>query len=98
MTREEILAMKPGEDLDALIELHLFDKTRSMYFKPTKYSTSISAAWEVVEKIKQEMQDVTIHDDPYQGATATISLMSVGKAPTVPHAICIASLLAVMDA
>lgn len=54
MDRETILAMKPGRELDSLVENHVFglpfvdnETLRCPY-----YSTDISAAWEVVEKFK----------------------------------------------
>lgn len=57
LTREDILAMKPGINLDGLIET-LIMQTRKpgpgFRLNPKHYSTDISAAWEVVEKMHNE--------------------------------------------
>lgn len=49
MTREEILAMRPGRDLDLLVCERVFDNKTFGSVKP--YSTDISAAWPVVEEM-----------------------------------------------
>ncbi len=46
MTTEEILAMRPGRDLDLLVCEKVFDNKTLGSVKP--YSTDISAAWQVV--------------------------------------------------
>lgn len=66
MTREEILAMEAGRELDALVAVKIIgleveekeDHLR-MYVKGTRtpiltHSTDISAAWRVVEKVTEE--------------------------------------------
>jgi len=73
MTKEEILAMEAGEELDALIDKEIFSGNgcvHDLYWvdpdeyacskchkqfvspEPWAYSTTISAAWQVVEKMR----------------------------------------------
>jgi len=44
MTKEEILAMKAGAKLDALVHVKVVD---SYYPEPRPYSTNILVAWQV---------------------------------------------------
>lgn len=76
MTREEILAMEPGRELDALIEQHIFGKrvewiqdevTDPYPIVPAEYgyivenySSDISAAWEVVNQMYKDNWDFTL--------------------------------------
>jgi len=46
MSREEILEMKPGRELDVLVAQKIFDNC------VCGYSTDITAAWQVVEKMR----------------------------------------------
>ena len=60
MKKEEILAMEAGEKLDALVLKEVMGEEGQFYWRghpdygaaPIKYSTDISAAWQVVEKMK----------------------------------------------
>ncbi|MEK5419398.1 BC1872 family protein [Paenibacillus sp. FSL L8-0708] len=63
LTREELLAMEPGNELDIEIAVTVMgrerDKFRSGWIRlgdlstyPKQYSKDISAAWEVEERIK----------------------------------------------
>lgn len=81
------------DTLPQLPKYYLPEYERTIFRDVPLYSSEISASWEVVEKIKQELQDVTIHDDPYSGVTVAISLISVVKDKTVPLAICKAALI-----
>lgn len=90
MKREEILAMEHGEQLDALVaefvmglpEVHVMDGSvwfqdnEGAYREVINYSADISAAWEVVEKVKsmlfskrnrflKELQTLTKKDSEY---------------------------------
>ena len=62
------------------------------------YSTDISAAWEVVEKMVKEYGDFVIdYDDSYNGGqwSASVDKLRVAAlAKTAPEAICKAALLA----
>jgi hypothetical protein len=61
MTRDEVLAMKPGRELDALVagrvmgwrvfETKLIKDGYVAYLADFNPSTNIAAAWEVVEKL-----------------------------------------------
>jgi hypothetical protein len=109
MTRDEILNTPAGREIEALIELAIFNRTLTSaasdasYIKTPNgyedlrrnkhYSTDISAAWEVVEKLKPQFQEITIDADKdwrcyFDSACAF--------AETAPLAICRAALLAVM--
>ena len=98
MTRDEVLALKPGSKLDLLV----CEKVMKWItpWEPFFPSTDISAAWEVVEKMSEQWpqyQLTKIEDgwsvmwgfDGYGWPEAT------GK--TAPEAICKAALMAVMD-
>ncbi len=83
---------------------HLVDhnqcEVRPAEFKP--YSTDISAAWEVVEKLQSEGFHACVHryvqKNPHWGAQFDKEDLDVicgptqGAAPTAPHAICLAAL------
>ena len=51
LTREYILSLKPGPELNALVLTHIFNRTMSMVLRMPDYSTSMDAAMEVVEKM-----------------------------------------------
>lgn len=115
MNKEEILAMKAGEELDELIERDIFDwkpkfkhgDVQEFYrsdFLP--YSTNISSAWQVVEKITKELDYPfyltyckSIHEEDKQDWRATFALFVKGlihvynDGKTAPEAICKAALL-----
>lgn len=109
MTKSEMIALDPGRELDAHIAVmvmgfkevtivgkHYFTDPIDTSLK--EYSTDISAAWEVVEKMPVDI----IH--PYAGFRLTKLVNSVivsfdgtevtGK--TAPEAICKAALLAIL--
>lgn len=93
MTRDEILAMPAGREMDVLVGRHVMDLVGppDLYWE---YSTDISAAWMVVEKFpavsltfrgKYWFCDVNQVDFDYS------------QAETAPLAICRAALLAVTE-
>lgn len=129
MTRDEILNMPAGREMDALIWLSLNDKPLDIltcrhidgdvqphagyplgHISPPCYSTDISSAWEVVEKIVENFKcDVSIanrssgNDCPriyvcrIQYGTLEYDnpdLLLYVVADTAPLAICRAALLA----
>ena len=68
MTKEEIMAMETGDGLDAMIDKEIFGGDGCPH---DLYSTDISSAWKVVEKLRS-MEDgegnsllccLTIHSD-----------------------------------
>ena len=70
MTREEILKMPAGSEIELLISDHVLklstlEWNRRFFNNRTKFSTDIAAAWEVVEKINQMITNghLTLEDD-----------------------------------
>jgi hypothetical protein len=101
MTRDEILNLEAGREMDVTVGYHVMDLVAPPDIYP-EYSTDISAAWQVFrnKKVVHWMHDIEIQDaeniqiigaaeDSYSGAT-----ILEGKAPLI---ICRAALLAVME-
>ena len=96
--------MKPGPELDALIAEHVMEVgafSECMQQDPYLcYSTNITAAWEVVKKVKESLGDFARFvkcilevtegevDDPYQ------CFFNFFGFENAPHAICLAALKA----
>lgn len=109
MTREQILAMQPGRELDALVAEKVMGLTNfywlsgERFYGPeyqhnrlSDYSTDISAAWEVVDKIGSvKVLGPTIQGEWY---SSVLGNRKVGVwAKTAPEAICKAALIACME-
>jgi len=104
MTRDEILAMEPGRELDALVAEKVMGWTHYreewggvVPDSISHYSTDISAAWEVVEKMGPFTQ---LTADIYNGITVwhcSFSVVDSVDAVTAPEAICKAALLAALE-
>jgi hypothetical protein len=107
MTRDDILAMEPGREMDELVEFKVMGTrkpAKGFVINPKHYSTSISAAWEVVEKFP--LVDVS-RCEFFEGNVTHEIKMWVKldedaipyelSAKTAPEAICKAALLAVLD-
>lgn len=127
MTRDEILAMPPGREMDALVaekvmgwgkpETDVFcreclDPTVQHWERPGGYrcgdryafSLDPAAVWMVVEELVEMGRYPTIHigpteddDEPVCFVTLVNPLEECPPALDMPHAICRASLLAVME-
>lgn len=131
MTKEEILNMKPGRELDALIATKIFgwyfkkmptgkmllppDNDERKYFAAVwdengipgylpEYSTDISAAWEVVEKLNEKFE-VSILLDINGFANIYLFLpqnlfydaeFEVENYTSLPEAVCKVALMAVI--
>jgi len=126
MTRDEILKLEAGREMDALILKHIFNADviwkdsviNSVGFSPAGfhgkwpnsshvyskggYSADISAAWEVVEKLKSIGLELLL--DNYSpnwscDFTETLEVTSEKEvsADTAPLAICRAALLATLE-
>jgi hypothetical protein len=113
LTREQVLALKPGNELDLIVAIevmgHEAGEFKDGWIKlgpkfegcPKRYSTDISAAWEVFKWLVKMHEDATIaypwnvsaDYDPMRETTWKIH--AEGK--SVPEAICKAALLAVLD-
>lgn len=117
MTKEEILAMVPGRELDALVAervMLLKVNAKNGAFSVIsdigrsglkRYSNDISAAWEVVERMRERIfSKRRIFLDNLQELTRYIGTIDRPVAwPDVfwfvnPESICKAALLAVMEA
>ena len=136
MTRDEILAMEPGRELDALVAERVMGKPKPTViprsdekfletwddwggawlarfkgdneigqYYALPFSTNISKAWEVVEKM-QELGCMIELDRYYPGENSGLwtclfcagsELCGRAEVPTAPEAICKAALLAVME-
>ncbi len=110
MTKEEILSLKPGRELDALVAkmvmgLGKYDSWEEFELKP--YSTDISAAWEIIEQfpifeLEKESIFASSHYLPPTWLEDGIWCVLtddrwnrfVGYGETAPEAICKAALLA----
>jgi hypothetical protein len=138
MTREEVLAMEPGRELDALIRQRIFNWNYPSYeqmksmaekqwevqpecihfmsdfdawkvdgdfyweYRSPRYSTDISAAWEVVEKPEiMDRYQIGVYPTSFVKWVAR-KYMPGGKdctvqADTAPEAICKCVLLAILE-
>ena len=105
MTREEILNMPAGREMDALIAKFVM-KVDSPH-DVCKFSTDIADAWTVVEKMKSKhfriyYKSVPFHKDDKEPIGWMCSVSGFEFMPehadTAPLAICRAALLAVMEA
>jgi len=115
MKREEILALEPGRDLDAHVALIVMGfkeitKVGNHYFTDPidttlkSYSTDISAAWDVVEKMRTNKiyLDIRVWPDEYQvlphrDENNEVIHRCVVRNQSLPAAICKAALLTVLD-
>lgn len=98
LTREKILAMEPGRELDALVAKKIFGVNNP----DTRWSpsTEISAAWEVVEELNGkcafEIGRAGDYFDPNRKWKARFGMSGWVEADTALESICKAALLAVM--
>lgn len=133
MTRDEIMSMEPGRELDCLVaekvmgykvsfwSLHLAEDGSKEELIPNNlgdcalqvmykdniwqcipsYSTDISAAWEVRQRIHDTIggtKIISVCDDFPEECQIWDGMKYISvRANTVPEAICKAALLAVMD-
>ncbi len=108
MTRDEILAMKPGRELDSLVAEKVMGYTTYGQFRDKdgvrvmidRYSTDIAAAWEVAEKMTSLFWEMNL-DTGSKSNTTKVEFyrtfdqtFHVVVANTAPEAICKAALLA----
>lgn len=89
MNRGAILEMQPGRELDALVSKTVFGM-ENVGFIP--YSTSIAAAWSVLEKMEQETK-VSVWSDNNRKWACEVEYMIHDDCDTAPEAICKAALL-----
>lgn len=104
MTKEEILAMRPGRDLNLLVCEKVFNSETFGSVKP--YSTDITAAWQVLKRFREEYWCIEI-----KIADVCWVVMELLRTPPIraevsagthfeklPEAICKAALLAKLGA
>lgn len=115
MTRDEILAMNPGRELDRLVAEKVMNK-RVHFTRPwgwlyaeqdvnrwtnvKHYSTDISAAWEVRQHIHKTIggtKIISVCDEFPEECQIWDGRRYISvRANTVPEAMCMAALLAVL--
>lgn len=104
MTRDEILNMPAGREMDSLVAKYIMkvSDAREVFF----FSTDIYVAWEVVKKIMSEYWfSINTPCDSRSGMWEVDFMSLRDKSPfnyisygdTAPLAICRAALLAVME-
>jgi hypothetical protein len=108
MTRDEIMVMEAGREMDAMVNEYIIHDSpcvgvfysEEAYQNLPHYSTDISAAWEVVEKMSNK--EITIYHQ-LEGMTVEQAHWDVeidgneGLALTAPLAICRAALITVTE-
>ena len=97
MTRDDVLAMEPGRELDALVAKKVMGWFE--VWKPFSPSTDISAAWEVVEKLQGTYwvrMNSMMKDHSCGVGKPDMRWEYYGN--SMPEAICKAALLAVLEA
>jgi hypothetical protein len=111
MTRDEILNMPAGREMDVTIGYHVMDLVAPPGVYP-EYSTDIAAAWEVVEKISEQKNAqvyICTNFSSEFGDTFYVEIyknwdgeqeqiLTSATAETAPLAICRGALLAVIEA
>lgn len=97
LTRESIMSMEPGRELDALVAANVFGWHYGTYHPELRhYSTDISAAWEVVDRMSpQTMYMTRRHSDVWLCEFHGYPLVEGNAAP---ETICKAALLAKLEA
>jgi predicted restriction endonuclease len=102
MTRDEILAMEPGWELDALVDdvvmgMETYDHTgKKVPYYEKRYSTDISVAWEVVDHLKHYHFELVRHEGIWTAAFDDGKKSYYHRSNTESEAICKAALLAIL--
>ena len=106
MTKDEIMNMPAGREMDTLIAKSIFGNVKKSWdweFTLPSYSTDISAAWRVVEKMSDAGSIFSVfisqsYTSDGWGVTIENAFVRYDVvAGTAPLAICRAALLAVMS-
>jgi hypothetical protein len=100
MTRDEILNMPAGREIDSLIAVRVIDpEWEKVLSACPKYSTDIAAAWEVVDKMRKSfwvaslVADTNLWRVTFYTHTHRKTHEAINE--SAPLAICRAALLAV---
>lgn len=101
MNKAEVLAMKPGRELDNAVKLHIFNNEHDPNLSPSEFiapsfSTNIVAAWKVWEKILDPNRSSICplgngSTGLYYAIMYDDDIVATGK--TISEAICKASLI-----
>ena len=111
MTKEKVLALAPGRELDALVAEKVMGYTVHGQFREKngvrvmidRCSTDISAAWEVAEQLQKQGYVVCIELLPYEETSVGVyeadpaNQIAYAKSNKPAGAIAKAALLAVME-
>jgi len=108
MNKETILNLKPGRDMDALIAEYVFKWGKDKIYHELKmvrpdlsylphYSTSISSAWTVIEKLVNQGDFINIIPTADSYNIEYDYGREIFNAETVPEAICKVALLTMLD-
>ncbi len=102
MTRDEILKMPAGREMDKLIQSFVMGGLPPvrmdwiMSYIPN-YSTNIAAAWEVMEEMRRRNRPISIYTS-VGGWMTNFDFGAISSDESAPLAICRAALLAVQSA
>ncbi len=100
MTREEILAMEPGRELDKLVFIFVMGgriPEPPLRARIMNFSSDISASWEVVENMqKTNLVRLSVNEGDYICKIGGDLLCYTSFGKTMPEAICKAALLAIL--
>ena len=113
MNEQDIQSMEPGRELDALVASEVLNITKDSVDQEMfntlwstglfHYSSHISDAWKVVEKMKENNWFISLSDDVYRSKWSAMFYWDVNKifteviSESAPEAICKAALIAVME-
>jgi hypothetical protein len=107
MRQSEIESLEVSAELDSLIEYYVFDKTKSMYFNPEPYSSTLLSAWSVFTSDKFITREIEFSDmrEGYERLQFTVKFKNKNNVfstykmygESAPEAICKAALLALTN-
>lgn len=98
LTREQVMAMEPGQKLDELISNHVFKMDMVAH---VHYSTNVETAWMILNELESEEWSMSVSKNDchfyLQDQGLITKTTGVIQAESTPEAICKAALLAVLD-
>ena len=108
MNKEAILNLKPGRDMDALIAEYVFKWGKNKIYHELKmvrhdlsylpyYSTSISSAWTIIEKLVEQGDYINIIPTADSYNIEYDHEREIINAKTAPEAICKVALLIMLE-
>lgn len=100
LDRDTILAMEPGTGLTELVSRYVMDDQNFKNSHYKHYSTDISAAFEVVEKMYEQGWDFTLQRHKFMQRNRVqvfFGSLETVKSSAAPEAICKAALIACLE-